>query len=263
MSQDTPWRARPGPAAPSRVTDTAWQAVSGIANVVRRRFRAHVTVPLAESVPMVLYIEEGAIGRQLQQDQETRIVEVFGAGSWLCTTDSAGNCQGAEWSLLTLDRTAVLQMPLAAFQLACATDDRLSGQVAASRERRQQALLSRLVTLLERSATRRVARTLLYLADAMGEACPLGTGVRLTLPQHVIAATVDLARQTTNRELRRLHKSRALHIERGMVCVVDRQMLTDVAEGRLRVIPAERPAACRLRHPEMALDCAPIALRRG
>lgn len=246
-----------------RSAATTWETLSHLPGVVRRRFPAHATVPLPESVPMVLFIEEGAMGRQLRRDHEPAIVEVLGAGSWMCTSDTDDECQGAEWSLVTLAPTTVLQLPRATFRIACAGDVWLGEQALESERRRQRALLARLAVLCERSSTRRVARTLLYLADAMGESCPIGRGLRLSLPQHVIAATVDLARQTTNRELRRLHQSRVLHIERGMVCLVDRELLMEVASGGLLVRPAMRPATCKLRYPEMPLDCEPISLRRA
>ncbi|HEY0971680.1 MAG TPA: Crp/Fnr family transcriptional regulator [Gemmatimonadales bacterium] len=214
-------------------------------------------------MPTALLVEQGAIGRCLHQDGDEVIVEALGAGSWLCSTDSVGDCLGSVWSRLTLAPTTVLQLPLATFRSACDTERWLAAQVLESQARRQQTLLERIAVLRDRSPARRVAYTLLYLADVAGQPCPLGGGTRLMLSQHVIAAAADLARQTTNRELRRLHRARVVHVDRGMVCLVDRAMLADVGAGRLHVVPAPRPSACKLRNPEMTLDCAPLTLRRA
>lgn len=211
---------------------------------------------------MALAIQDGAIGRSYQRDGEPVIVEVLGAGLCACLTDQA-ECRGPNWSLVTLLPTSVLQLPLATLRIACMNDARLLERVHDSERKRQRALLARLLVLSEHSSPRRVAGTLLYLINVMGAPCPLGYSVCLPLPQHVLAAVGDMARQTLNRELRRLQRGGILRVERSMVCIADMELLSDVARGRAVPRPppdAQRP---RRRYPDPPLDLNAIALNEA
>jgi CRP-like cAMP-binding protein len=251
------------PLACSTEAASLCEAVGRIPHVVRRRFAAQAAVDLPASPALTLFVAEGAIARCLDREGDLVIVEVHGPGSWFSNLETEDPRAKGRWTLIALAPTLVLQMSTPAFHAACCSSRAASEAALDAERRRQSALLARMACLQDRSPVRRVACTLLYLGDALGQPCDLGGGIRVALPQRLIAAAVDLARQTTNRELRRLNHSRILHVERGVVCIVDRELLLEVAAGRIRPVPAPRPAACKLLNPQMALDCAPVQLRRA
>jgi DNA-binding transcriptional MocR family regulator len=98
---------------------------------------------------------------------------------------------------------------------------------------------------------------LLYLLDKMGVACPLAPGHRLPLSQATVAAVTGVARQTVNRALRDLQALGLIHLEREVLCVLDRSALKAFAQGR-RLKHTRAPVGdCEFAHPAAPLLCHP------
>src|SRR5205085_7340232 len=83
-----------------------------------------------------------------------------------------------------------------------------------------------------RDPLRRVANTLLLLADRIAAAGDSPASARLQVSQDLIAAFANLSRQTTNRQLRRLARAGLAGLERRSVDVRDLAALRGVAAGR-------------------------------
>ena len=97
---------------------------------------------------------------------------------------------------------------------------------------RYAALLDRLAMLSLRDPLRRVANSLLLLADRIASTGDSPESARLQVSQDLIAAFANLSRQTTNRQLRRLARAGLAGLERRVVDVRDLAALRGVAAGR-------------------------------
>lgn len=203
-------------------------------------------------------VERGAVAVRIANRVGTySSVEILLGGSCV----SLGHCEwGAEterWAVAALVPTVVLITR--SDEYSCALSSNLALASAAARAKAQQhaALLRHLVTLRIRRPLRRVAGTLLYLADMLGESCPLGAGVQLPLTQEIIASIAHLSRQTVNRELRRLHDGGLVYAARGLVCCLTAEGLRAVATGSASARRNSRPPSCKFLRPQAPLDCAP------
>ncbi|OGT92511.1 MAG: hypothetical protein A2083_01095 [Gemmatimonadetes bacterium GWC2_71_9] len=203
-------------------------------------------------------VERGALAVRVSNRAGVwSVLEVLGRGS--CATvgyDEAG--AGAErGAVAALLPTTVLVAPLNEYLRAVSSNLKLASAAAAAKAWQHAALLRHLAILRIRRPLRRVAGTLIYLADALGEACPLAAGLQLQLTQESIACIAHLSRQTVNRELRRLRDGGQVYAARGMVCCLRADELRAVANGRVELRRSLRPPSCKFLKPRAPLDCAP------
>jgi hypothetical protein len=123
-------------------------------------------------------------------------------------------------------------------------------------------LLSRLAAQVERSPSPRVAGSILYLAQKLGQRCPLAAGTRIPLTQSAVAQVAGVTRQTANRALRHLQSFGLVRTERSLICVLDPDGLEAFTEGRV-VARVWKPAGpCKLVHPDEPLTCYPLRRAR-
>src|SRR5204862_4309146 len=96
-----------------------------------------------------------------------------------------------------------------------------------------------------RDPLRRVANTLLLLAEQICATGDSPVSARLEVSQDLIAAFANLSRQTTNRQLRRLARAGLAGLERRVVDVRNLAALRGVAAGRGPAPRAPRVAGHR------------------
>lgn len=244
---------------PAPVAGGLCAEVLKLRGLVRRSFRAHQVVAASEVLEGVhVVVERGAFAvRTRRRDGTMAVVEVLGSGSCASLRFEGGDAGEEHRTLVALVPTTVLATPVDPFFRALRASASLAA-AAADAKARENAFLRRYVGVVRlRRPVRRLAGTVLYLMDVLGEGCPLAAGTRLPLTQAVIASVAHLSRQTVNRELRRLHEARYIYATRGMVCCLDPQGLQAIASGRAEPASAPRPATCKLLHPHEPLDCAP------
>lgn len=202
-------------------------------------------------------VERGAVVVRIANRVATwSFVEILGGGSCVSFGHNEWGAQGERWTVTALLPTAVLLAPSDEFFRALSSNAALASAAAIAKAQQHAALLRHLATLRIRQPLRRVAGTLLYLADVLGETCPLGAGLQLPLSQEIIASVAHLSRQTVNRELRRLHNSRKVYSARGMVCCLTADGLRAIALGSAGLRRNSCPPSCKFLKPQAPLDCA-------
>jgi len=235
-------------------TIEAWVVATllGLPGAVRRTFRGGERMLSAAElgVTQVLIERGGAILRSATGTGAS--AALFGPG---CSLGGSYVVEEAcEPCLVAIVPTAAILVPFAVYCERLRLNDRLSEWATRTRAIQSGRLLRQLGIRSERDPLRRLASTIEMLATAVGEPCRLARGHILAVPQRDLAFLAGLTRQTVNRELQRLRRSRLLHLERRIVCVLDAGRLTLVARGG--PLPPERPLThCRLLHPADAFDC--------
>lgn len=202
-------------------------------------------------------VERGALAVGIANRVGTwSLVEILGGGS--CVSFGPGEWRsGTErWAAAALLPTTVLVSPGDEFSHALSSNVRLASAAAAAKAQQHTVLLRHLATLRIRRPLRRVAGTLLYLAEMLGETCPLAAGLQVPLTQEIIASVAHLSRQTVNRELRRLHNGGQVHAARGMVCCLAIDGLRAIASGSASLRRSSRPPSCKFLEPLAPRGCA-------
>lgn len=243
---------------PAPVAGGLCAEVLKLRGLVRRSFRAHQLVATSETPQAVhIVVEQGCLAVQTRRrDASTAVMEVLGSGSCASLGFDERGAGEEHQTIVALVPTTVLATPVEPYFRALRSSVSLAA-AAADAKAWQHAFLLRYVGVARlRRPDRRLAGTLLYLMDLLGEGCPLAAGTRLALTQAVIASVAHLSRQTVNRELRRLHEGRYIYSARGMMCCLSPQGLRAIAGGQAEPVSAPRPATCKLLHPHVTLDCA-------
>lgn len=227
------------------------------ARIPRRRMAAGASL-LATTFPHdVIVVLDGALAVEVSlADGEVQILEVVGPQAGMLRGRSLVVADGSSL-LRALVPTTIVRLPEAELNRLLEADGRLACSLADQLCDRAAELRERLLARNTRDARRRVAHSLLYLLDKIGLACSLAPGHRLPLSQATIAAAAGVARQTVNRALRDLQALGLIHIEREMLCVLDRSALKTVAQGG-RLKHARAPAGgCAFVNPATPLVCHP------
>jgi CRP-like cAMP-binding protein len=231
--------------------------VSKLPGVVRRHFATGRVVAVHDS-PEVVHqvIESGGFAFQILRENASReIVEILGRGSCVLMGQGDSALRGHDWSLLALRPTTVLEMPKEMYFRALRANHALAVAAVSAKARQHAALLRHTAALHGGPPMQRIASSLLYLAEEIGERCPLAPGTRVLLAQELVSATARVTRQTGNRELQRLRAGRHIHVSRATVCVIDRQGLGAMASGQAAPRTGLRPCRCKLVDPNEPLDC--------
>lgn len=208
--------------------------IAGVPGVETHAYRAgEVLLPTERLKRLDLFVRDGAIGLRLAVGRANHaMLEVFGPGSLVTPqvwhTDSSTETRHA----VALLPTTTLELPADAFERHLTANLPLALAVLAGDGCRHAALLDRLAMLSLRDPLRRVAHTLLLLAEQMCATGDPPASARLEVSQDLIAAFANLSRQTTNRQLRRLARAGLAGLERRVVDVQDLAALRGVAAGR-------------------------------
>lgn len=264
MSAGTPGAYLPDPMKrsppPGPVSGGLCAEVLKLRGVVRRSYCANQVVATSQTLKRFhIVVERGACAVQTRRrDGLTAVVQILGSGSCASLRFDEAGAAAEQCRIVALVPTTVLASPVGPYFRALRTSARLAAAAADAKARENAFLLRYLGVVWVRGPLRRLAGTLLYLMDALGERCPLAAGTRLALTQDVIASVAHLSRQTVNRELRRLLGGRYIHAARGVVCCLDPQGLRALASSRAEPVSAPRPPTCKLLPPHAALDCAPL-----
>lgn len=243
--------------SPLALANTLSGVLADDARIPRRKMAAGTTLSALTFPHDIIVVLDGALAVEVSPAcGEALILEVVGPRSGMLRGRSLA-LAGRPALLRALLPTTIVRLPEAEFrrlieadgQLACSLADQLCDRAAGLRER----LLARNTP----DARLRVAHSLMYLLDRIDVACSLAPGQRLPLSQATIAAVAGVARQTVNRALRDLQALGLIHIERAVLCVLDRSALNTLAQGG-RMKRARAPAmGCKFAHPDEPLSCHP------
>ncbi|PYO29118.1 MAG: hypothetical protein DMD73_03125 [Gemmatimonadetes bacterium] len=206
--------------------------IADLPGVEPHAYRAgEVLLPTERLKRMHICVRDGAIGLRLAVGRANHaILDVFGPGSLL--TSQVWHTESDETRhAAALLPTTTLQVPAEAFDRHLTAHPPLALALVACDARRHAALLNRLAMLSQRDPLRRVASTLLLLAERLSATGESAASARLEVSQDLIAAFANLSRQTTNRQLRRLARAGLAGLERGAVDVRDLAALRGVAAG--------------------------------
>jgi len=248
----------PTPKPADTVSDELCRYVLAEPAVVRRQLRAGTILLLDNPGDAFSLVVDGALALQLGRRNGGSItIEVLGPGA--CIPPAARTTSARQPLVLSaLVPSTVARVPTVSFERVVRQHPFLAPMVGVKMAQQHGELLERVASLAERSPTRRLAATLLYLAGSVGQRCTLAEGMRVPLPQHVIGEAADLSRQTANRCLRQMQAMGLLRVERGMVCVLDAMALEAVAAGA-PVVPVWKPAeTCTFARPGEPLTCFPL-----
>jgi hypothetical protein len=186
-------------------------------------------------------------------------LEVLGACDCLPSGDYV-SLIGERLVFSALLPTTVARVPQFTLARIALTTPSLANALGARLAEQHMELLARVAALCERAPSGRIVGALLYLAQKLGQRCPLAPGIRVPLSQSALAEVADVSRQTTNRVLRQLQSSGLVRIERSVVCLLDRDGLEAFTDGR-RIARVWRPTGpCKLVHPDEPLTCYPLRL---
>lgn len=208
--------------------------IAGLPGAESHAYRAgEVLLPTERLKRLDLYVRDGAIGLRLAVGRANHaMLDVFGPGSLVTPqvwyTESSTETRHA----VALLPTRTLELPADAFERHLSAHPPFALAVVAWDSCRHAALLDRLAMLSLRDPLRRVANTLLLLADQICATGNSAASARLEVSQDLIAAFANLSRQTTNRQLRRLARAGLAGLERRVVDVRDLAALRGVAAGR-------------------------------
>src|SRR5437868_8405754 len=191
-----------------------------------------VLLPTERLKRLHICVRDGALGRRLAVGGANHaILDVFGPGSLLTPQLWQGDSTAEGRHAAALLPTTTLELPAEAFDRHLTAHLPLALAVLACDAYQYTALLDRLAMLSLRDPLRRVANTLLLLADRIAAAGDSPASARLEVSQDLIAAFANLSRQTTNRQLRRLARAGLAGLERRVVDVHNLAALGGVAAG--------------------------------
>ncbi len=183
------------------------------------------------------------------------LTEVLAPGSCIGRHAASTSGIGERGKLVALEPSVVLEVSMDSYLELLSRDTELAVAAAGVRAWQHAMLLRRIAILhLERPAER-VAAALLYLAALLGTPCPLARGSYLHLGQSTITATAGLGRQSVNRALGQLARSRMIFVRRGFLCVLSPGALWRVASGAAIPRSEDGSTTCKLRTPKVALTC--------
>jgi CRP-like cAMP-binding protein len=201
---------------------------------------------------------EGALAvEMLSGDGEPTILEVLGPG------DCVPHWEESSPSRIPIAMRAMVpslyaRVPLNAFARIMRNDPALASLLGSKLAQQHTELLARVAETAQRAALQRVSAAIDYLVRKVGEKCPLAPGVRISLSQAEIARVANHTRQTANDILTQLEAAGLVHVERSMLCVLDRERVGAVAGGE-DLKAAWKPAmTCKFLHPDQALTCYPL-----
>src|SRR2546421_2406619 len=223
-------RARQEP----RFLEPVASEIAGLAGVETRTYRAgEVLLPTERVKRMHICVRDGALGLRLVAGRASQaILDVFGPGSMLTPQVWPAESSTETRHAAALLPTTTLELSAEAFDRHLNANLPFALAVVAWDAWRYTALLDRLAMLSLRDPLRRVANSLLLLADRIASTGDSPESARLQVSQDLIAAFANLSRQTTNRQLRRLARAGLAGLERRVVDVHDLAALRGVAAGR-------------------------------
>jgi len=208
--------------------------IAGVPGVETHAYRAGEMLRPTERLKRLhVYVRDGAIGLRLAVGRANHaMLDVFGPGSLVTPqvwqTESSTETRHA----VALLPSTTLELPAEAFDRHLTANLPFALAVVAWDACRYAALVDRLAMLSLRDPLRRVANTLLLLAEQICVTGDHPASARLEVSQDLIAAFANLSRQTTNRQLRRLARAGLAGLERGAVDVRDLAALRGVAAGQ-------------------------------
>jgi CRP-like cAMP-binding protein len=232
------------------------------AQVVRRSLAAGATLFPERGAESFQVVVDGALAiRCRRHDGGTITLEVLGRGA--CIPPAQGESSLSERMIVSaLVPSSVARVPQSSFERVLQENPALASAFGAKLARQHAGLLSRLAVQAERSPSRRVAGSLLYLAQKLGQGCPLAAGTRIPLAQAAVAQVAGVTRQSANRALRHLQSLGLVRTERALVCVLDPGSLEAFAEGRNVARVWKTAGPCKLVHPDKPLTCYPLRRAR-
>ncbi|MDH5803933.1 MAG: Crp/Fnr family transcriptional regulator [Gemmatimonadota bacterium] len=183
------------------------------------------------------------------------MLDVLGRSSCFSTWDTMPTRAASEVVVFALVPSTIYQIPRDDFLQMVAADRDLSNQVVLAKARQHGVMMSRAAIMRQHDPLRKLAGTILYLSDQLGEGCPVNGGNSFRMNQHMVASVADLSRQTVNRELSILRDANLVHVERSFICVLDADGLHRVASGRKPEAKLNEKSVCRWRHPEEIGNC--------
>jgi CRP-like cAMP-binding protein len=208
--------------------------IAALPGVETHAYRAgEVLLPTERLKRLDVYVRDGAIGLRLAVGRANHaMLDVFGPGSLVTPhvwdTESSNETRHA----VALLPSTTLELSAEAFEGHLSANLPFALAVVAWDACRYAALVDRLAMLSLRDPLRRVASTLLLLAEQICYPGDSATSARLEVSQDLIAAFANLSRQTTNRQLRRLARAGLAGLERRVVDLRDLAALRGVAAGR-------------------------------
>ena len=216
--------------------------IAKLPGVETRDYRAgELLLPTDRLRRVHICVQDGALGLRLAVGRANHaILDVFGPGSLLAPQVWQSESSAETRHAAALLPTTTLELPAEAFDRQVTLHLPLALAVMACDACQYSFLLERLAMLSLRDPLRRVANTLLLLAQRISSAGGSPASARLEVSQDLIAAFANLSRQTTNRQLRRLARAGLAGLERRVVDVRDLAALRSVAAGR-RPPPHEPP----------------------
>ncbi len=208
--------------------------IAGLPGVETHTYRVgEVLLPTERVKRMHICVRDGALGLRLAAGRAGHaILDVFGPGSMLTPQLWPAESRTDTRHAAALLPTTTLELPADAFDRHLSANLPFAVAVVAWDACRYAALLDRLAMLSLRDPLRRVANSLLLLADRIAATGDSPASARLQVSQDLIAAFANLSRQTTNRQLRRLARAGLAGLERRVVDVRDLAALRGVAAGR-------------------------------
>ena len=207
--------------------------IANLPGVETHAYRAgEVLLPTERLKRLHICVRDGALGVRLAVGRANHaILDVFGPGALLTPQVWRTQLSTETRHAAALLPTTTLELPAEAFDRHLTAHLPLALAVVAWDAHQYAALLDRLAMLSLRDPLRRVANTLLLLAERICAAGDSPVSARLEVSQDLIAAFANLSRQTTNRQLRRLARAGLAGLERRVVDVRDLAALRGVAAG--------------------------------
>ena len=208
--------------------------IAGLPGVETHTYRAgEVLLPTERVKRMHICVRDGALGLRLAAGRASQaILDVFGPGSMLTPQVWPAESSTETRHAAALLPTTTLELSAEVFDRHVSANLPFALAVVTWDAWRYAALLDRLAMLSLRDPLRRVANSLLLLADRIAATGDSPESARLQVSQDLIAAFANLSRQTTNRQLRRLARAGLAGLERRVVDVRDLAALRGVAAGR-------------------------------
>jgi len=231
--------------------------------VVQRKLAARATLPAsAGAADSFQVVVDGALAIQCHGEDGRRItLEVLGHGACIPPVGIGPPLSG-RIIFSALVPSCVARVPQSSFERVLLTHPSLASAVWAKIAHQHAELLCRLAIQSERSPSRRVASAVLYLAQKLGQPCPLAAGTRVPLAQTAIAQVAGVTRQTANRALRQMQALGLIRTERSLLCILDRDGLKGFTRGRVAARVWKPADSCKLVHPDEPLTCFPLRRAR-
>jgi CRP/FNR family transcriptional regulator, cyclic AMP receptor protein len=224
-------------------------------HVPRRALRPGARMLAHSLADHCVTVLEGALAvEHSSADEAGRIIEVLGPGAGIvCARTPFG--QHRPCVLHALAATQIVRVPTLEFERLVEQDDALARAVAQELCLQNASLRQRVAAQKESAADRRLVSTLRYLAERLGNDCPIAGGRRIPVTQSIIARVAGLARQTVNRNLRELAGLGILRVEHSMVCILDPSALASIHEARAVDGIWAPSGPCRIAQPRATPSC--------